>query len=100
MLTVETKDLASQVEDALASGEFELAQLLFSQYTRMLDEQLDEAHSSAEGQIIADALQTLKRWLGIARVVRGHIAEELRLATCEHSYSLGNAETSILQMVG
>jgi hypothetical protein len=97
---VETKDLASQIEAALASGEFELAQLLFPQYTRLIDEQLDEVHSSSEGQIISDTLDKLKRWLGIAQVVRGHIAEELRLATCESSYSLQGTATPILAMVG
>jgi hypothetical protein len=95
-----TKDLASQIEDALGSGEFELAQFLFAQYTRLLDEQLDEAHSSSEAQIITDALQMLKRWLNIARVARAHISEELRLASCEHSYSMGGSATPILELVG
>lgn len=97
---METNDLASQIEDAVASGEFELAQILFSQYTRILDEQLDEAHSSSEGQIISQALHMLKRWLSLARVVRGHIAEELRLATCENSYSLAGSAAPILELVG
>ncbi len=97
---METKDLASQIEDALGSGQFELVQFLFSQYTRLLDEQLDDAHSSCEAQIISDALQMLKRWLSIARVVRAHISEELRLATCENQYSLQGSATSMLQLVG
>jgi hypothetical protein len=95
-----TKDLACQIEDALGSGEFELAQFLFSQYTRLLDEQLDEAHSSSEGRIISEALGTLKRWLSIARVVRGHISEELRLASCERSYSVHGSSAPILELVG
>jgi hypothetical protein len=95
-----TKDLASQIEDALGSGEFELAQFLFAQYTRLVDEQLDEAHSSSEGQIITEALQMLKRWLTLARVARAHISEELRLATCERSYSVHGSAAPILEMVG
>jgi hypothetical protein len=94
------KDLASQIEDALGSGEFELAQFLFTQYTRLLDDQLDEAHSSVEGQIISEALQMLKRWLSIARVVRAHISEELRVATCEQSYSVHGSAAPILELVG
>ncbi|MFL6451186.1 MAG: hypothetical protein ACJ746_26435 [Bryobacteraceae bacterium] len=94
------KDLAAQIEDALGSGEFELAQFLFSQYTRLLDDELDEAHSSLEGKIISDALQMLKRWLSIARVVRAHISEELRVATCEHSYSSHPSAVPILELVG
>jgi hypothetical protein len=97
---VETKDLASQIEDALASGEFELAQFLFFQYTRLVDEQLDEAHSNSEGEIIAESLNMLKRWLSIARIARAHIAEELRLATCEQVYSAGASPGPIVQMVG
>jgi hypothetical protein len=97
---VETKDLASQIEDALASGELELAQFLFSQYTRLLDDQLDEAHSSSEGEIISDALQMMKRWLSIARVARAHIAEELRLASCERSYFAQGTAAPTLELVG
>jgi hypothetical protein len=94
------KDLASQIEDALGSGEFELAQFLFSQYTRLLDDQLDDAHSSLEAQIISEALEMLKRWLSIARVVRAHISEELRFASCEHSYSVHSTMAPILELVG
>jgi hypothetical protein len=94
------KDLAAQIEEALGSGEFELAQFLFSQYTRLLDDQLDEAHSSSEAQIISEAIQMLKRWLNIARIVRAHISEELRLATCEHSYSVHRSGAPMLELVG
>ena len=97
---MEIKDLASQIEDALGSGEFELSQFLFSQYTRLLDDQLDEAHSSLESQIISEALQMLKRWLSIARVVRAHISEELRVATCEHSYLGHGSAAPMLELVG
>lgn len=95
-----TKDLASQIEDALGSGEFELAQFLFSQYTRLLDDRLDEAHSSSEGEIISDALQMMKRWLSLARVARAHISEELRLASCERSYFAQGSAAPILELVG
>src|SRR5436305_5594628 len=94
------KDLASQIEDALGSGEFELAQFLFSRYTRQLDDQLDEAHSSLEAPIISEALQILNRWLSIARVVRAHISEELRVASCEQSYSVSGSVAPILELVG
>jgi hypothetical protein len=97
---VETRDLASQIEDALASGEFELAQFLFSQYTRLLDDRLDEAHSSLEGEIVSEALQMMKRWLSIARVARAHIAEELRLASCERSYFSQSSVAPIIELVG
>lgn len=97
---METKDLALQVEDALASGEFELAQFLFSQYTRLLDDQLDEAHSSSEGEIISGALEMMKRWLGLARVARAHISEELRLASCQRSYFNPSSAAPILELVG
>jgi hypothetical protein len=97
---VETKDLASQIEDALASGEFELAQFLFSQYTRLLDDQLDEARLSSEGEIISGALEMMKRWLSIARVARAHISEELRLASCERSYFAQGSAAPILELVG
>jgi hypothetical protein len=95
-----TKDLGSQIEDALGSGEFELAQFLFTQYTRLLDDRLDEAHSSSEGEIIFDALEMMKQWLSLARVARAHIAEELRLASCERSYFAQGSATPILQLVG
>jgi hypothetical protein len=97
---VETKDLAAQIEDALASGEFELAQFLFSQYTRLLDDRLDEARSSSEGEIVSDALEMMKRWLTLARVARAHISEELRLASCERSYFAQGSAAPILELVG
>lgn len=94
------RDLGCQVEDALGTGQFDLAQFLFSQYTRLVDDQLDEAHSSLEAPIISEALDTMKRWLSIARVVRGHLCEELRLVACEQSYAGNTSNTSILELVG
>lgn len=95
-----TKDLASQIEEALASGEFELAQFLFTQYTRLLDDQLDEAHSSREGEIVSETLKMLKRWLNVAVVARAHIAQELQLATCQHSYAAAIPSSPMLELVG
>ena len=97
---MQTKDLAAQIEDALASGEFELAQFLFSQYTRLLDDRLDEAHSSSEGELVSGALEMMKRWLTLARVARAHISEELRLASCERSYFAQGSAAPILELVG
>lgn len=94
-------NIASQIENALNSGEFEYAYRLFSQYGRALEAQLDKTASSLDRDgSVQQALEMMKRWLTLARVMRSHLTDTLRQTACEHSYSTGGPAQTIVQFVG
>ncbi|MBV8553637.1 MAG: hypothetical protein JOY54_20250 [Acidobacteriaceae bacterium] len=70
--------LPAQLRDAIRSGDFGMAGVLSTQYSKSVTDQLRVAGSQEAAQKIArDSLEVLQECLYLAQVMRAHIAKKL-----------------------
>lgn len=92
-------EIEQQIECALQSGDFECSRFLLSQYRDRVEAELQRAVLGRES-LIQHSLELSQRWLILSRVARCHIADELRYAACEDSYSKAEGSSPILEFIG
>ncbi len=80
-------ELAGELQNAIASGNFQAAQQLAEKYGKNVQMQIQSAADARDRERIwSDALQVLQHHLVLTRIVRSHIAARLQTAAGQVAY--------------